>query len=108
VQPVAGVVDADEVRVAVQVDQEPVDPDHEIHDPAPDQERPRSRGGSRHGQADQAEREVDDVLDDVDAEDAEQLGTLSAEVRQLVVVLGDSGDEPGDADEQEDAAQQHG
>jgi hypothetical protein len=51
-----------EVRVAVQVDHEPVDPQHEIGDPAADEEPARPLGGLREHDPDHAEGDVDDVV----------------------------------------------
>jgi linoleoyl-CoA desaturase len=98
VKPVVGVVDRDEVHVAVAIDEEPEHQHQEVGDAAPDEVGPRLGRGGRQRDAD-GEEEVDDVVEHIDLEDAEQLGAFVPGEAQVVVIRGDAGDEAGDPDQ---------
>jgi hypothetical protein len=102
VQPVVRLVERDEVRAALVVDDEPVDEQHRVDDPAADQVVARQRSGTRHQHACDAEEQVDDVVQDRHVEDPEQhCPGVVARAHQLVVVGGHAGNEPGNPDEEE-------
>ncbi len=78
--------------------------EQEVDRSAADQEGACAARGLCQGESGDAEETVDDVVQDTDLEQAEHLGgaVVSGELEAVVQVRGYSGDEPGDADEQED------
>jgi hypothetical protein len=105
VQPVVGVVDRDEVGVGVLVDQQAVEPQHEVDRTATDEEGEGRIRATAQGDPGDPEEQVHDVVQDRDLEDVEELGAalVTGELHG-VVVRGDAGDEAQDAHEQEDGA----
>jgi hypothetical protein len=110
VKPVVGRVEGDEVRAAVLIDQQPVEPEHQIDDAPADQVDARGHGRAGEREPDEPERDVHDVVKPADLEDVEQLRlrVVSGEVEAAVQVRGDSGDEAEDSDENERRPDQRG
>jgi len=102
VQPVVRAVDGDEVGHALLVDDEPVDPQHQVDHASADQERSGGVGRASHRDACDAEEQVHDVVQDRNVEQPDQLGSrLVTGEGERVVVGGHTRNETENADEEE-------
>ena len=72
-KPVVGGVERDEVRGAALVDDQAIDPEHKVDDAAAEQVRACAGGGAGQGEADDAEQQMDDVVQDGDLEQTEEV-----------------------------------
>jgi hypothetical protein len=109
VQPVVGRVDRHEVGRAGLVDDQPVDPQHQVDDAAAHQVRAGARVGAGQRQPGDAEQQVDHVVQDRHLEDPEQHGhRVVAGDAHVAVAGGDAGDEPQHTDQQEDGTDDAG
>jgi len=81
----------------------PEHPEREVDDPASRQERGRTLGGPCEDDADDAEEQVKEVVEDRHLEQPEKLrSTAVTGEAQIAVVARDARDEPEDPHEQED------
>ena len=99
-EPVVRRVERDEVGAAC-TDQQAVEPQNEVDDPAADQIRPGAVPRSRQRQARDAEGQVDDVVNPADLEHVQELRlrAVAREVEAAVQVRCDARHEAEDPDE---------
>src|SRR5687768_12344182 len=101
-QPVVCIVERNEVGVAVAVDYQTVDPEHQVDGSAANQKKTRPVSGPCQGKPRKAEQDVNQVVKDTHLEQAEKfrISVVPGEFQSIEEIGGDARDEAGDADKQ--------
>src|SRR4029450_1494125 len=104
VQGVVGLVDVEQVQVRAAVDEQPQDPDHQVHGADEDADGAGAGLGARGGQPQGADGEVDDVVQRVDPEQQELVVRGPGEVGEPGEGEPEQPDEQGERPEDAGAA----
>src|SRR5699024_3041408 len=109
VQPIVGIAQRYEVGGGIEVDDQAVDEQAQVDDATPQQELTGGVRGAGQGHAGHTEEQVHDVVEDGHVEDTQEHGmALVACELQVTQVLGQAGNETGDADQEEENSHNKG